>query len=125
MEFRQGRRQRVGRVQKRRRQRSRESAVAEYIGDKGMKKYKYIGTKEQLKENGFEITYSTKSGNPFFAVRNTFETNKISHKIFVSLYTDNYGGYEQGYMSDNWKNTEFDITPYIQDLIALGLVVEV
>lgn len=90
-----------------------------------MKKYKYIGTKEQLKENGFEITYSTKSGNPFFAVRNTFETNKISHKIFVSLYTDNYGGYEQGYMSDNWKNTEFDITPYIQDLIALGLVVEV
>ena len=85
-----------------------------------MKKYKYIGTEEQLKENGFKITNSRcgeKKG--FFGLRESFGKENII------ILLQPIAGYEKGYISDNYGNTKYDITPYIQDLMALGLVVEI
>ena len=79
----------------------------------------------QLKEIGFEVEKGMSMNKVFkkndlreytiYAIRRHNE----DHSIFIDLDC------EEHYLTDNYGNTVFDITPYILDLIALGYVVVV
>jgi hypothetical protein len=91
-----------------------------------MKKYKYIGTEEQLKENVYVIEGKT----IIYAFKDTNAIDLKNHKIELFILRDTDEEEEKrkiNIIQFNYipQNKYIDITPYIQDLITLGLVVEI
>ena len=86
-----------------------------------MKRYKYIGTEEQLVEFGFEMEHLShyKNGD---LIHGTRQCQNYSGEIYIILDW----GFEKPQGDERfiqWNDErEADITPYIQDLIDDGLV---
>ena len=82
-----------------------------------MKKYKYIGTEEQLMEFGFEMQGFKEDGYSYFAVKN----GDNEDSIFIPLNNVCLSPNRIIKFNLNYRDGE-NITPYIQDLIDANLV---